>query len=373
MYINMPDRPTSSKSYKDAYVKENFPDGALKVIAGMVETMKSYKQNTLSTNHWALDAFSHHPWRKAQKNQLRDFISFAMAAYFEESFVKDYRRKMFKASRNAVYLRSHLLVCLSPFVKIRQVIHKGVLVKQTLFVYPDNCPHSTSSKRHKVDVDAIIASNHEVSYITKARKTIQSLKKSLANNYYAKLVPGDPNPNRDVARCITELSKVRHITFPSSFFFSLLIYGCSLQALHKNAHVLQKMEASGLKPSEIDPDDEEFAVNAEDIYGLPDSSDDADAESDPDAVPKKPVRAAVVAVRKPAERAIPLPSHQNDSQIAEKEKSDDQIIADNGPPVQDVTAQTPVIQQPMDIELQTAQPVETDAQNTMDPNGNDRV
>ena len=373
MAINMPERPTTAKTYKDAaYFEENFPDDAQKVINDMTKTMMANKNNTISTNHWALDAFSNYHWRLPQKNQLRDFPRFSLAAYFEEHFVAEYRQDLLNTSKVAAYLRSKLQLCLEPFGKLRQTIYQGNLVKSKLFLYPDNCTIPTSPKLPKIKIDKLIASNDQVAYISDARKAIRSLRKSLTSNCYAKLIPSGTKVNREVADCIALLVKVRHIPLSSLSFCCSYSHPYSLQALNKNAHVLQKMEASGLHASEIDPADEEFEVHSDDVRELMDSDVDAEGEDDPNAV-ANPVPAAVTAqMPHNTENIVPSPSHQNDMHAAEKEKSDNHIIADIPPHVNtipNVTAQSSSIPENMDINsTHNDKPVEClgDAQNLVD-------
>jgi len=218
MDVNVPERPNSAKCYKPAYLDEHEPD-ARDQIDEMVETMKEKKSNSITTGHWALDAFSHYTWRIAhQKNQNRDFPKFAAAAYFEESLVLQYRRNLFKQSDVARFLRFFLRVRLSTFVKPRNIIKKGKTSEYKYYDFPDKIKVSHTN-RPDFDIKDVISANEEVTYITNACKSIQSIKKSITSHPSAKLKPGKTstlNPAVDAA--IKNLEKVRlSLSFPFSF------------------------------------------------------------------------------------------------------------------------------------------------------------
>jgi hypothetical protein len=176
--------------------------------------MRKNKSNTISTGYWSLNAYSHYTWRTAQKNQERDLPRFAVAAYYEESLVAEYRKGLLE-SKTAQYLRTHLRACLSPFVKVRNAIYRGNTVRRQLYDFPDKCGESTYTKRPRINIDNIIANNDKVTYLANARKSIQAIKKSINNNAYAKRVPGSSVPNRAVAVCVDTLEKVCLFSFPS--------------------------------------------------------------------------------------------------------------------------------------------------------------
>lgn len=206
---------------------EEYPEST-DVLNDMVEIMKDKKSNSDSTGHWSLDAFSHHTWRKSQRNQERDFLKFAIPAFHEETAVSLYRKELFKRSEIARYLRTTLRTCFTSFVKPRNQISQGKTVQYTSYDFPDDSvlkDIDPCNARDSLDIDDIIQSNDRVVYITMARKSIQDLKKSVGNHYCAKRIPGAPKLNPDVAIAINNLENVCLLSFALLFFSSDALAG----------------------------------------------------------------------------------------------------------------------------------------------------
>ncbi len=120
--------------------------------------MKDKKSSYDATGHWALDAYSHYPWRKShQKNQTRDFRKFAIAAYHEERLVSEYRQKLFDSSEVAKFLRTALGAWLSSFLK----------PGKTEYEFPDTCQRTARRRRPQFDIEDVIENNDRIAYITK--------------------------------------------------------------------------------------------------------------------------------------------------------------------------------------------------------------
>lgn len=271
--FDLPERPTSATQYKEAYLDENH-EGATNEINNMIKIMKAKKTTSETTGYWSLDAFSHSTWRVAQqKNQGRDFRKFATAAYYEEMFVSEYRQDLFDNSDVARFLHTSLRVCLSVFVKPRNTIHKGSVVVNRFYNFPDRSKVSLCKERPELNIEELIASNDRVAYITNARKSIQGLKKSIASHYCAKRIPGSKNVNPEVAAAIDNLENVGCLCFPFLSFHLTIS-----QVLIKNANILQRMSASGLDLDQINPSD--FMVKDDEIMGMPHK---LGPPSDPDA------------------------------------------------------------------------------------------
>jgi hypothetical protein len=219
--IQLPERYTTSKYYGESYLEDNDPDGA-EEVNNMMELMKLKKMTSAPTSHWALDAHSHHTWRGPQKNQGRDFRKFATGAYYEQSFVEDYRQNLFDSSDVAKYLRTSLSACLSTFYKGRNTIYKGRITKHKDYPFPDPCKNTNCNERPEFDIDDVISDNDKFAYLAKAGKSIRALKKSLTNHYCARIAPGSKKLHPSVKTAVEKLISVRpsspfsflHLTLP---------------------------------------------------------------------------------------------------------------------------------------------------------------
>jgi hypothetical protein len=225
-----------------------------------------------TTGHWSLDAPSHFDWRslrdpKKNKNRRRDFYKWAASAFVEERLVKQYRKKLFEISAAAAFIRCRLadaflsLVQPHPGPKRIGIVH--------CYVFPDGIELDGETEKSdlKFDVLDLVDNSDKTLYLNKAKRSITKLKKSINSFPYAKRTPGNTTIDPDVQHHATLLERVCG-TF--CFSISLLHF---IQALIVNAYRLQKMSAfaadNDMDPEDIDPEDEEYAVDPSTIIGLP--------------------------------------------------------------------------------------------------------
>lgn len=178
--------------------------------------MKAVKSSkfTLTTNHWTLDATSHFDWKVVNsdknKNSVRDFRKWAVAAYIEERLVLAYRKKLIDKSAAASYLRNTLVSTFAPFVRPSNVIDEASGKKKLIAEYrfPDKLKSNPDVSMDELDIDDVIARNGEVIYIKTARAAINAVQNSIRNLKYAKRTPASNEIDPDVHLYAIHLQRV---------------------------------------------------------------------------------------------------------------------------------------------------------------------
>lgn len=235
--VPIPERPTSTIYYTKTYFKTHLDDDWDDILE-MINIMKDKKMTSDTSGYWSLDAFSHHRWRKSQKNQDRDFRKWATGAYYEEMYVDRYRVRMFEFSEAARFLHTSLRACLSAFAKPRGILsNNGTSRIARIYDYPDHARVPICPQRPQFDIGYVIEGNDQLTYINTARKGIQAIMKSISNHYCAKRIPGSKIVHSDVEDVLKNLEWVSIL--PPLLFRSFRL--SFFQVLIKNANVLQRI------------------------------------------------------------------------------------------------------------------------------------